>query len=356
MPAHIGRPETVLAEHRVTTDALIEHVRATYRNPDDPTRAHRSMAVWERLMRNSGVAERYWSRPLPEVTADLGVAHRARTAFGDALDLAETAAHRALDVAGLDPGDIDAIITSHTTSWSVPNLDVHLIERLGLRPTVSRMPLATLACSGGAHALVRALQYTQARFGARVLVVVAETLSTIYHQSEQTPQSMIYRTLFGDSAAATVVTGLHEFNETDVNGYVINDGFELAMPNSRDRYWGAIDEAGLHFDSTRAAASAAADALPYVTDWLDDRSVDWAAVHPGGPRIIDDVIGGLGLDADKDGRHSHDSLAENGNLGGAAVLDVLRRTYDDPPAPGAPGALVAFGPGFTVAGVYGTWA
>jgi predicted naringenin-chalcone synthase len=167
---------------------------------------------------------------------------------------------------------------------------------------------------------------------------------------------MIYRTLFGDSASATVVTGIHQFNAAEFNGYVINDGFELAMPNSRDRYWGTIDGAGLHFDSTRAAASAAADALPYITEWLDDRTVEWAAIHPGGPRIIDDVIGGLGLDADKAGRHSHASLAENGNLGGAAVLDVLRRTYDDPPAPGAPGALVAFGPGFTVAGVYGTWA
>ncbi|MEW2302000.1 PhlD [Streptomyces sp. NPDC006655] len=357
MPAHIGRPEIALAEHRVTTDALIEHVRATYRHPDDPSRPHRSMAVWERLMRNSGVQQRYWSRTLPEVTQPVGVAQRAKNAFNDALDLAETAAQRALDVAGLDPGDIDAIVTSHTTSWSVPNLDVHLIERLGLRPTISRMPLATLACSGGAHALVRALQYTQARpGGARVLVVVAETLSTIYHQREQTPQSMIYRTLFGDSAGATVVTGIHQGNAADLKGCIIDDGFELAMPNSRDRYWGTIDEQGLHFDSTRAAASAAADALPYVKEWLGTRTVEWAGVHPGGPRIIDDVIEGLGLDTGKHGRHSHTSLAENGNLGGAAVLDVLRRTYDEPPAPGAEGALLAFGPGFTVAGAYGAWA
>ncbi|MFD0393362.1 hypothetical protein ACFQ3Z_16140 [Streptomyces nogalater] len=126
------------------------------------------------------------------------------------------------------------------------------------------------------------------------------------------------------------------------------------MPNSRDRYWGTIDEQGLHFESTKAAATAAADALPYLTDWLGERPVEWAAVHPGGPRIIDDVITGVGLDADKAGQHSHDSLRQNGNLGGVAILDVLRRTYEDPPAPG-PGLLTAFGPGFTVAGIYGAW-
>jgi predicted naringenin-chalcone synthase len=360
VPAHIARPEVVLAEHRITTDALVEHLRATHQHPDDPARDHRKMALWERLIRNSGVEQRYWSRPLPEATAPAGVARRAEVAFHDALDLAETAARRALDVSGIETDDIDAIVTSHTTSWAVPNIDVHLVERLGLRPTVARIPLATLACSGGAHALVRALDYVHARPYARpysrprVLVVVAETLSTIYHQSEQTPQSMIYRALFGDSAAACIVTGLARGDEP--TGFIGIDPFELAMPNSRDRYWGRIDEEGLHFDSTRKAATAAVDALPYLTEWLDDRTAEWIVAHPGGPRIIDDVVAGIGLDPDKHGRHSRASLAENGNLGGAAVLDVLRRTHDEPPAPGARGVLTAFGPGFTVAGVYGAWA
>ncbi|MEU1372016.1 PhlD, partial [Streptomyces sp. NPDC005803] len=277
--------------------------------------------------------------------------------LGDALDLAETAARQAHDVADLDPGDVDAIVTSHTTSWSVPGLDVHLVERLGLRPTVSRVSLATLACAGGAQALVRALHLTQVKPGARVLVVVAETLSTIYHQSETTPQSMIYRALFGDSAGACIVTGVTDETPADLGpGFVAQDPFELVLPNSRDRYWGTIDADGLHFESTRAAARAAADALPYLTDWTNGRAVEWAVVHPGGPRIIDDVVTGFGLDPAKHGRHSHASLADNGNLGGVAVLDVLRRTYDDPPVSGDPGVLAAFGPGFTVAAVYGAWA
>lgn len=356
MPAHVGKPAVRLAAHRVTTDALTGHIRATYRDPKDPDREHPRARIWERIIRNTNVQQRYWTRPLPEATTPTGVAHRAETAFTDALDLAEAAARQALDDAGLTAADVDAIVTSHTTSWSVPNLDVHLVNRLGLRPTVARMPLATLACAGGAHALVRALYHTLAHPGARVLVVAAETLSTIYHQSEETPQSMAYRGLFGDSASACIVTGLtHETSQDLPHGFIALDPFELVMPDSLDRYWGTIDDEGLHFDSTRAAAAAAADALPYLTDWIGDRYPAWAVIHPGGPRIIDDVIAGLGLD-EKAGRHSHASLEENGNLGGAAVLDVLRRTHDDPPAPGDPGVLAAFGPGFTVAGVYGTWA
>ncbi|MFF8880770.1 PhlD [Streptomyces flaveolus] len=356
MPAHIGRPVVRLACHRITTAALHEHIRTTYRHPDDPARDHPRVALWRRLINNTGVQQRWWTRPLEEVTAPSGIGRRTEVAFNDALGLGEHAAREAMATVGLNAADIDAIATSHTTSYSVPNLDVHLVERLGLRPDVSRMPLATLACSGGAQALIRAVDYTTARPGTRVLVVVAETLSTIYHQSESTPQSMMYRALFGDSAAACIVTGVTKSTAADLPpGFVALDPFELVMPNSLDRYWGVIDEEGLHFASTKAAASAAPHALPYLVDWLDERPLEWAAIHPGGPRIIDDVITGVGLNASKDGRHSHASLAENGNLGGAAVLDVLRRTHDNQPAPGAPGALAAFGPGFTVAALYGTW-
>lgn len=357
MPAHVSRPVIELARHRITTDALLEHIAATYRHPDDPTREHPRMGVWQRIIRNTGVEQRYWTRPLPEATADTGVGHRARVAFGDALDLAETAARRALDAAGLVPGDIDAIVTSHTTSWTVPGLDVHLMERLGLHCTVSRVALTTLACAGGAQALVRAAGLVQSQPRTRVLVIVAETLSTIYHHTETSPQSMAYRGLFGDSAGACIVTGVQADTGWDFPpGFIATDTHELVMPNSLDRYWGVIDDAGLHFDSTKAATRAAADALPYLTAWIGDRPTEWIGAHPGGPGIITDVVAGVGLDPDKDGRHSRASLAENGNLGGVAVLDVLRRTHDDPPAPGAPGVLAAFGPGFTAAGVYGAWA
>lgn len=354
MPAHVQRPVIVNAPHRITTHELLEGIRA--HTADPVTGAdHPRLRVWQRYIDNSGVQYRYWSRPFDEATAAVGVAHRSRNAFDDALAMAAQAARQALADARLEPGQVDAIVTSHTTSFTVPGLDVHLVGALGLRHDVVRMPIATMACAGGAQALIRAHGYTQAHPGARVLVVVGEVPSTIYHRSETTDESMMYRALFGDSGSATVVTGITPGNTDDLPpGLRITGTLESVLPDSLDRYWGTVDADGLHFLSTKAAARAAADALPNLRDWLGDTAPEWVIVHPGGPGIVRDTVAGLGLDPDKAGRHSYASL-RSGNRGGSAVLDVLARTHDDPPAPGSPGVLTAYGPGFITAALRGVW-
>ena len=342
MPAYVSKPSIRLAPHKVTNDDLSRDLVAHH--PEHP-----KLKTLLRLINNCGVEARFWSRPFEEAAALSSVAERAHVAFGDALQFAVPAAFEALGAAGLEPWDVDAVITSHTSSWTVPNLDVHLVNRLGLRPTVTRMAMTTVACAGGAQALIRAVDFVKSHPGSKVLVVVAETLSTIYHRYEVRPQNLIYKSLFGDSAGACIVTG------EPAGSFRVDDTLELCLPDSIDRYWGTIDVRGLHFDSTTKAATAARDALPYLHTWLGDQRPEWMVIHPGGPRIVQDVAAGLEMGADKDGRHSLASLRENGNLGGAAVLDVLRRTHDDPPAAGAHGLLAAFGPGFIVAAVRGTW-
>ncbi|WP_053725202.1 hypothetical protein [Streptomyces sp. WM6378] len=59
--------------------------------------------------------------------------------------------------------------------------------------------------------------------------------------------------------------------------------------------------------------------------------------------------------ADKLTRHAWATLREQGNLGGVAVMAVLSRTHDDPPADGARGLLLGFGPGFVAAAATATW-
>ncbi|MEV6776218.1 PhlD [Streptomyces syringium] len=349
MPSYVSMPSIALPDHVVTTDDICADI--SEHHGDNPR-----LGSILRVIRATGVHTRRFTRPLrsPTVAGTAPIGERNRVAFADSARLAEEAARAALATAGLTPADVDCVVTSHTTSWAVPGLDVHLTGALGLRPDVRRIPMATLGCVGGAQALVRAAREVRAEPGSRVLVVAAETISTIYHHEDTTLESMIYKALFGDSAGACVVT-----DTPRGPGLRIDDTWEYWLPDSHDRYWGRLDDAGLHFDSTRKAANAAGDVMPALHDWLRagqpvTAPPRWAAVHPGGPRILDDVAQGLDIEP-KVLRHSWSSLEENGNLGGVAVLDVLARTHDDPPGDGEEGLLLAFGPGFVAASCRGAW-
>ncbi|MDK0525082.1 PhlD [Streptomyces sp. ML-6] len=345
MPAHVTAPHVVLPAHKVTTDEILDDIRTHH--PDHPR-----LPVILRAIQNCGVDSRHFTRTLnsPTVAGNADVHERTTAAFEDCLAMATDAATRAITAAGLHPDQIDTIVTSHATGWAVPNLDVRLIHALGLRPTIRRIPMTTLACAGGAQSLIRATDQITARPDDVALVVVTEALSTTYNHADTSVPSMIYKALFGDSAAAALVTG-HQLEP----GLRIDDTFEHWLPGSLDRYQGRIDKTGVHFDSDRRAPTTAAQAIPAVLNWLGaDTLLDFAVIHPGSPGIIHDVATAVGLD-DIDAHHSYASLAENGNLGGASVLDVLARTHTTPPAPGTEGLLVAFGPGFTTAAIRGTW-
>ncbi|MFJ7990345.1 PhlD [Streptomyces sp. NPDC096351] len=353
---YIHRPVTVLPAHKVTTDEIVDDILG--RHPDHP-----QLRVIPRVIGNLGVHTRYFTRPLtaPTVSGTASIEDRSRTAFADALAMATDAARRALTAAGLTPGpapgsyaDVDAIITTHSTGWSVPNLEIHLIEPLGLKPTVRRIALTTMACAGGTQALIRAVDFIAAHPGSKVLVVAAEVISSVYNHNDTSIEAMIYKALFGDSAAACIVSD----QPLDGPAFHIagpDDTLEYVLPGSLDRYSGRIGTDGFHFDSTKQALTAADDVLPAVLDWVGPHQrVDWAAIHPGSPRIITDTAKALGLDA-HDSRHSTDTLAHEGNLGGVSVLRVLERTHDDPPEHGTHGVVIAYGPGFNTAALRGTW-
>ncbi|MFD7867362.1 type III polyketide synthase [Streptomyces sp. NPDC059783] len=344
MPAHVTAPQVVLPAHKVTTGEILDDIQSRHHD-------HPRLEVILRAIRNCGVQTRFFARPLesPTVAGDAGVLERTSTAFADSLAMSTEAATRAITAAGLAPGDIDAVITSHATGYAVPNLDVNLIAALGLRPTTRRLPMTTLACAGGVHSLIRAHDHVTAHPNDRVLVVASECLSTSYNHTDTSIPSMIYKALFADSAAATIVTG------TQIQpGLRIDDTLEYWLPESLDRYTGRLDTTGMHFDSTRQAPTSASQAMPALRTWLRQDLVDWAVIHPGGPSIIADVAQALGLD-DLDAHHSYASLAENGNLGGPSVLDILARTHTTPPQAGDHGVAVAFGPGFTMSALRGVW-
>lgn len=194
----IGRPVVIRAEYLVSTDELVKDLERRY--------GQVKLASWTRMLENTGVVERPWSAPLEETAARSGVGVRSRAAYESVRDRAVKAAREALEQAGLGARDVDVLVTTHTTSWSIPGLDVDLVGRLGLRPDVERIGLATAACAGGGHALVHATRALRGRPGKRALVVAGEDLSTLYRPGPELP-TMVGGVALLDVLARTMTDG-----------------------------------------------------------------------------------------------------------------------------------------------------
>lgn len=129
-----------------------------------------------------------------------GICERRVAADGQTTgDLAEEAARRALDAAGVDPASIDLLILGTTTPDVVfPSTACMIQKRLGLGDCGAFDVNA--ACSGFIYALSIATQYIEAGTVKRALVIGAETLTRMLDWSDRATC-----VLFGDGAGAAVL-------------------------------------------------------------------------------------------------------------------------------------------------------
>lgn len=307
-----------------------------------------------RFAATSGVDSRSLALPLQRYPRLSGFTE-ANTAYLEvAVELGEQAVRSALDAAHIAPAEVDAIVLVSSTGVAVPTIDARLATRLGLRPDVKRIPLFGLGCVGGAAGMARVHDYLRGYPGQVALLVSVELCSLTLQREDTSVPALIGVCLFGDGAAAVVCTGadrvpshpgVHRdprilatrsrlFPDTvDVMGWNVSaSGFQLVMSR---------DVPGMAEDHLRAA----------VDDFLADHGLSTAAIdtwicHPGGPKVIDAIVGAIGLPAQALS-HSTASMRENGNISSASVLDVLRRTIADPPPVGSLAVMLAMGPGFS---------
>ena len=95
----------------------------------------RRAADFERLLpafANAGIERRHSCVPLDWHERPHGWAERNRLYIDNAVALLEKAARASIAQAGLQIGDIGAIVSVSTTGIATPSLDALLIEKLGL--------------------------------------------------------------------------------------------------------------------------------------------------------------------------------------------------------------------------------
>ena len=178
-------------------------------------------------------------------------------------------------------------------------------------------------------------------------MIVCTELCTLHFQRDASMDAIAASLLFGDGAAAVLVSG------NDAEEGLQLDGFysEIIAKGKTDMAWelsstgflmtlsGYIpDLIGQDFESIVGAA--------LQRDGLQKDDVTHWCIHPGGKRILEAISKSLQFDG-ATLQPSYDVLRQYGNLSSATILFVMKEMLQDQQSIGKMFGA-AFGPGLTV--------
>jgi alkylresorcinol/alkylpyrone synthase len=335
-----------LPEHRHTqseiTDAFAEVVLP----------AGTDRAVLDRLHQATGVTHRHLALPLADYPG-LGGFGAANDVFIEVgTKLGAQAIGDALAMAGLQPSDVDVLVSTSVTGIAAPSLDARLVPVLGLRPDVRRIPVFGLGCVAGAAGIARVHDLLRGDPDAVAVLLSVELCSLTVQRDDASMANLVGSGLFGDGAAAVVMVGERRAESLGLPGpRVIATRSRLYPDTERVMGWD-VGGSGFRIVLSAGVPELVEEHLGHdLTAFLGDHDlkigdIDTWVAHPGGPKVLEAMARALDLPASAL-RRTWASLARVGNLSSSSVLHVLADTLADrPPPPGAPGVLLAMGPGF----------
>jgi alkylresorcinol/alkylpyrone synthase len=301
---------------------------------------------------NTRIERRQLVRPIDWYAEPHGWVDKNAVYVEAAIALSVRAAEQALARAHLSASDIDAVVFVSTTGIRTPSIDGVLIERLGLRRVVVRLPIWGLGCAGGAAGIARAAELVQAR-GKPVLLVATEICSATFVHGDRTRSNLIATALFGDGAAAAVLA-------PGSSGLAVTGSVSRLLEDSEDVMGWTVVEEGLRVRFARSIPAIVRDVVPQMRQQAADVSgcspdaFSRFVLHPGGAKVLEAYQEALGVDAETLAP-AYDVLREHGNMSSPTVLFVLERMLRAAPAGEARGLLLGLGPGFSAEGVMLQW-
>lgn len=297
------------------------------------------------VFKNAAIGTRHSCVPIDWYLEEHSFAERNALFIENAVDLLEQAILRCLERADLAIEDVDALVVASTSGIAAPSLDALLVDRLNMRRNVQRLPIFGLGCAGGVIGLSRAGALARATPGSNVVFAVVELCGLTFRFNDRSKSNVIATALFGDGAAAAVVStdmagpelsawGEHTWSDTlEIMGWRIeDDGFGVLFSRNIPNL-------------VRSKMREAAEQFLAAHDLsLDD--IDEFVCHPGGAKVLtalEDVFGlqtgGLA--------HGRETLRQYGNMSAATVMFVLDRSLQQEGVNGTRRMMSSLGPGFT---------
>lgn len=349
--AHINAIATAVPPHDVH-GTFVDFVRGRL---SDPRQRH----LFNRMAARSGI-ERRFSFLEPKLLPDGGMTDTE--GFYGQDHWPSTAArmqryeHWAPELAiraigGLN-GDMAAegithLVVASCTGFVAPGIDQAIVARTGIDPSVERTVVGFMGCYAAVSSLRTAHHIVRSEPQARVLVVTIE-LCTLHFQRTDDLERLLSMLLFGDGAAAAIVSAQR-------TGIALDDFRSAAIAGSADAITWRIGDQGFDMHLDGQVPALIADALARERGRNDDGGLlrgeepgdfDLWAVHAGGRTILDAVERALQLGPEALAP-SRRILRNFGNMSSATLMFVLADMLRDGAGKSgeARGLALAFGPG-----------
>jgi predicted naringenin-chalcone synthase len=241
--------------------------------------------------------------------------------------------------------EITHLIVVSCTGFYAPGLDLQIVERFGLSPTVERTVVGFMGCYAAINALKLARHIVRAEPQAKVIVLNLE-LCTIHLQEVDDLQQVLSFLIFADGCSASLVSA-------EAHGIELLGFRAVIAPRAHEQITWRIGQLGFDMHLSGRVPNTIAQEIPSsihaILDQRRPEEIDLWAVHPGGRSILDAVEGALCLRED-DLRHSREVLRRYGNMSSATVMFVLRDMLADG-RDAQHGCAMAFGPGLSTEGM-----
>jgi alkylresorcinol/alkylpyrone synthase len=337
----IAATATAVPPYTVARDELKVYVQKVF--PLDGARLNALMSVVD----NSQVECRYCIHPVEYTVQSRPLAQISLEYQEHSRWLGRKVAEECLARVGLKPTEIDLLVTVSCTGVMIPSLDAYLINDMGFRSDVRRLPITELGCAAGAAGVSRAWEFLRGFPDCNVLLIAVELPSLTFQRNNLSQPNLISSILFGDGAAAGVISN------RAAGGPRILDTSSYLFPRSLDAMGFELKDSGFHIVLSRDVPQLIRDRIrEIVTNFLGRHSLDLERIsafvlHPGGRKLLAYIEEELGLRREET-QFSWDVLRKYGNLSSASVLFVLHEWLTKRrPAPDTYGLLGAFGPGFS---------
>jgi len=301
-----------------------------------------------RIFRYAGVDRRYGILSPEEVFTATSFEEKNQLYAERMTDLGERALQTALEKASLAPEELDGIISVSCTGIMIPSVDAYLINRLGLKQDILRLPVTEMGCAAGVSGLIYARSFLRDPSLRNIAVLALESPTSTFQHDDYSMTNIVSAAIFGDGAACAILSSdpdspgpallhqamYHFYDAPHMMGFRLrNSGLQMVLDPAVPE---VIDQ---HFD--RLTGEFLAEKGLQLSD------IDHFLFHPGGKKIIQavrDRLAPLG----KDIPVTQEVMRKYGNMSSATVLYVLEEYLDKPlAAEGERGFMLSFGPGFT---------